>query len=101
MAVALDIRITPELKEEGQVREVIRQIQAMRKSAGLKAKDKISIQYSGTKEINKILDKNKNFILKETRAEDFMAGERPKHVFDVERDIKIGDQNLWLGIKKL
>lgn len=67
----LDINITPELREEGMVRDVIRQIQEMRKKAGLKPEDRILIECSGSPELNEILTKNKAFILKETKAEDF------------------------------
>ncbi|MDD2655035.1 MAG: class I tRNA ligase family protein, partial [Candidatus Omnitrophica bacterium] len=67
-ALKLDIEITPELKEEGMVREIIRQIQDMRKKAGLTPKDKILVEHSGTAELNGILAKNKAFILKETKA---------------------------------
>ncbi|QQG46073.1 MAG: class I tRNA ligase family protein [Candidatus Niyogibacteria bacterium] len=40
--VELDINITPELKEEGQLRELIRHIQEKRKEAGFKPSDKIT-----------------------------------------------------------
>lgn len=42
--VELDINITPELKEEGEARDLIRQIQQLRKEAGLTLKDQISIE---------------------------------------------------------
>ncbi|MBI2507250.1 MAG: hypothetical protein HYW09_01405 [Candidatus Niyogibacteria bacterium] len=40
--VELDINITPELKEEGQLRELVRHIQEKRKEAGFKPSDKIT-----------------------------------------------------------
>lgn len=101
LEIALNTRITPELKEEGMVREVVRQIQGMRKKAGYKPRHRILIQCSGTDFLNKILEKNKEFILRRTIAEEFQLGKRPKQVFDVERDMKIEGQNLWLAIKKL
>ncbi len=67
----LDTKITQELREEGMVREIIRHIQEMRKQEGFKPKDKILINYCGEQEINKILEKNKEFILQETLAEKF------------------------------
>ncbi len=101
LEIALNTRITPELKEEGMIREVVRQIQGMRKKAGYKPRHRILIQCSGTDFLNKILEKNKEFILRRTIAEEFQLGKRPKQVFDVERDMKIEGQNLWLAIKKL
>jgi len=99
--VELDTKITPELKEEGVVREVIRQIQEMRKKAGFKPEDKILIQYFGVAELNDILNRNRLIILKETKAKDFWLGERPKQVFEVEREVKINGMKLWLAIKKI
>ncbi len=100
-SVKLDTKITSELKEEGLVREVIRQIQEMRKKAGYKPRHRILIRYFGNPEMNKILARNRNFILKEIRAENFLVGDRPKRVFDVEKEMILDGQKLWLGIKKI
>jgi isoleucyl-tRNA synthetase len=97
----LDTKITPALKEEGMVREVIRQIQEMRKKAGLKPKDKILVQYFGDPGLNKILERNKKLILDGTKAENFILKEKSKKVFLIESEIKIDQQNLWLSIIEL
>jgi len=97
----LDTKITPELREEGIVREVIRQIQEMRKRAQLKPHHKVLVRGSGTNELNKILARNKKVILKEIKAEDFLLGEKPKQVFNIEREFKIEQQKLWLGLRKV
>jgi isoleucyl-tRNA synthetase len=100
--VELDTEITPELKEEGIVREIIRNIQEMRKQAGLKPQDKILVKYFGDPEINRILAKNKNFILKEAKIKSLIFGEKlVKEVFDFEKQTKVDNQNLWLAIKKI
>ncbi|MCK4474011.1 isoleucine--tRNA ligase [Candidatus Parcubacteria bacterium] len=99
--VELDTKITPKLREQGQIREIIRNIQEMRKKTGLKPKDRILIRYFGTQNFNKILLKNKDLITAETKAKDFILGERPKEVFDIEKEIKVGAEKLWLAIKKL
>ncbi|MBI2450196.1 MAG: class I tRNA ligase family protein [Candidatus Nealsonbacteria bacterium] len=90
----LDTKITPELKEEGIIREVIRQINEMRKEAGFKPKDKIFVQYSGASELNRILGKNKKFILSEIKAKDFKPGKG-------EKEINVDRQKLSLAVKKL
>ncbi|MBI2624878.1 MAG: class I tRNA ligase family protein [Candidatus Nealsonbacteria bacterium] len=109
--VDLDTKITHELKEEGIIREIIRYIQEMRKKAGCKPRHRVLAVYSGEGDLNGILDKNKKFILKQIRAEDFVAGKKPKQVFsakggpaggwDAEEEIKVDGNNLWLAIKKL
>ena len=101
LEVSLDTRLTPELREEGQVREVIRQIQAMRKKAGLKPKHKILVQCLTSENLQKILTRNKNFILRETRSEDLKFGKEPEFKFEVEKNIKVNQEPFWLGIKKI
>jgi isoleucyl-tRNA synthetase len=100
-SLKLETHITPELREEGIAREIVRRIQEMRKRAGYKPKDIISVYYFGTKGLNKILTKKKNLVLRETKAKDFRLGKKLKRVFDVEEEIKVDQQQLWLAIKKL
>jgi isoleucyl-tRNA synthetase len=99
--VELDTTITNDLKEEGILREIIRNIQAMRKKAGFKPGDKILVQYSGEREISEILEKNKKFILEETKAENFGKVARLGESIDQQKEIKFDNQNLFLGIKKI
>ena len=94
----LDIRITPALKEEGRVREVIRQIQELRKKAGLEPKDKIIVQYFGNPELNDVLKRHKKAILDGTKAEDFILKRKLKKAFLAESEIRIDHWNLWLSI---
>ena len=67
--VKLDIKLTPELKEQGLVREFIRQIQSERKKKELVPKDKIKVYYSKDKEI---IEKNKEEIKKIVVADDLV-----------------------------
>ncbi len=97
----LDTKITSELREEGIIKEIIRQIQEMRKKASLKPKDKISVQCFGTLELNKILKKNKNFFLTESTIQNFILKKESKKDFTINNEIKIVEQNLWLSIKKI
>jgi len=100
-SLKLDTKITPKLKEEGTVREVIRQINELRKKAGLTPKDKVLVQYFGTEGLNKILEQNKDVVLENTRTENFILKRKLKKVFLAESEIKIDQQNLWIAIKKL
>ena len=97
----LDTKITAELEEEGIIREVSRLIQRMRKVAGYKPKHKIKVQYSGDEGINAIFSRNKEKILKEIKAEEFILRPKLKDVFDVEEELKVGNYKLWVGIKKI
>lgn len=50
MVIALDTTLTEELKFEGYARDIIRQIQDMRKEADYQVTDRISLHISGTKD---------------------------------------------------
>jgi isoleucyl-tRNA synthetase len=67
--VELDFEITSELKREGLMREIIRQVQAARKEAGLNVDDRIHLQIeSGDEEVNKTVMEHKHIISSETLA---------------------------------
>jgi len=98
--IKFETKITLQLKEEGMVREVIRYLQDMRKKIGLKPKDKILIQYFGSAVLNRVLAENRDFVLKETKAEDFKLKEKLKKVFDIEKEVGVNQEKLWIAIKR-
>ncbi|MDO8663498.1 MAG: DUF5915 domain-containing protein, partial [Candidatus Wildermuthbacteria bacterium] len=99
--VELDTEITPELREEGDVREIIRCIQGMRKEAGLQASDEILVGYSGPEVANNILEKNRNFILKEARVKNLVSRQNGEGSFNFGKEVEVGQEKLLLGIKKV
>ena len=99
-SLKLETKITPELKEEGMIREVIRNIQEMRKEAGFKPKDKILVRYFGNPALNEILKKNEKLISTEGKIKDFQL-RKEKQIFDFEKTTKVDQENLWLAIKKI
>ncbi|MCX6718167.1 MAG: isoleucine--tRNA ligase [Candidatus Staskawiczbacteria bacterium] len=66
--VELDINLTEELKEEGTLREIIRAVQNQRKEQKLVPQDKISVEMFVSEKEKLIIEKNKEFLLKEFRA---------------------------------
>lgn len=66
--VVLDPEITPELREEGIVRDTIREIQAFRKENGLKPGEKASYKASFSPEQRSIAEKNLDAIQKATHT---------------------------------
>ncbi|MEK7664044.1 MAG: isoleucine--tRNA ligase [Patescibacteria group bacterium] len=97
--IELDLNITKELKEKGIVREVIRYIQGMRKEAGLKPQDNILIYLSGPEKLNKILNKDKNFILKEIKAQKY-SSEKELSGNYIQKEVLVGNQRLLIKVKK-
>ena len=55
--VKLDMILTPELKEEGQLRDLIRNIQDMRKTRGLVPEDKITLFVAGDEPLCTLIKK--------------------------------------------
>ena len=99
LRISLNIEITAELQEEGVVREVGRQIQGMRKDAGCKPEDKIVVYYSGEKDLTELLVRNKKLILLQIRAKDFILQRKEKQRFNIERQLNIDGQEIWLALK--
>ncbi|HSX01147.1 MAG TPA: class I tRNA ligase family protein, partial [Candidatus Saccharimonas sp.] len=67
--VKLDTTITPELKAEGTVRDVIRLVQEARKTAGLRADDRIRLSLSVTGEVRAALETHAEVLKAETLAD--------------------------------
>ena len=68
--VALDVKLSDELKEEGVAREVVNRIQNFRKEAGFDVTDKINISLESSDKLNRAIENNKNYICSETLAND-------------------------------
>ncbi len=98
--VELDWEITPELKEEGMVRELVRQIQNMRKETGLVPSDIINVACQlADAGMYEFLKKWADYIKKETRAkglESYKEGVK----FDLEKKIDLDGEKIKIGIKK-
>ena len=69
VTVALEITLTPELLEEGFVREIISKVQTMRKECGLEVTDHIVLDLSGNDKLTQIAAKNESFIREITLAD--------------------------------
>ncbi len=68
-SVKLDVKITKELKEEGMMRDLIRNIQGERKNKGLVKSDYIKIEFAETSFISNLIKKYNNQIKSETVTE--------------------------------
>jgi len=85
--IELDTKITKELKEEGFIREIIREVQAQRKELGLVPKDKISVEMFFPEDNLLIINNNKKTLLKEFRAIEIITRKQQgeKHSIKITR----------------
>jgi len=99
--ISLNINITPELKEEGLSREVIRHTQILRKEAGKIPQDKIQTNYCvNSPEIVSAIKKHKSYILSVTGSIEIFINE-PNFTSDHQSDVLIDNQPVKIGIKKV
>ncbi|HPE35091.1 MAG TPA: isoleucine--tRNA ligase [Bacteroidales bacterium] len=68
LTVALDITITPELREEGLARDLVNRIQNLRKDKNFEVTDKIYLKIKKNDQLNDAIKKNFNYICSETLA---------------------------------
>ena len=73
--VVLNTELTPELVEEGFVREIISKIQNMRKEADFQVLDKITINHKSSDKITAIITKNAGFICNEVLSTTITQGD--------------------------
>ena len=74
VTVVLDTNLTPELIEEGFVREIISKIQTMRKEAGFEVMNHINVFQDGNDKLAGILKKHTEEIKKEVLADNILIG---------------------------
>ena len=96
ITVVLDKALTPELIEEGFVRELVSKIQTMRKEAGFEVMDRITVYASGNEKIEQILRDNEKSVAADVLADGFIFNETDGYV----KDWKINTEKVTLGVKK-
>ncbi len=99
MEVKLDLELTPELKQEGLMREVIRHVQQSRKQAGLDVDDRIELSLQAkAKDLTELLANPEltDVILQETLAKNLSTGVKSNY----ETIVKVDGAELQIGITK-
>jgi len=89
--VALDTRLTPALEQEGLVRELIRTVQDARKRANFEVSDRISLQITGSSEIEEAIHLHRDWLMTETLAEVWIE-DTPKDAFSINHQL---EQHNW------
>ena len=96
VTVVLDKQLTPELIEEGNVREIISKIQTMRKDSGFEVMDNVYVAFSGNDKIAEIALRNKAEICSDTLAVDILVGTE----FDGAKSWNVNGETVTVSVKK-
>ena len=97
ISVVLDTNLTPELIEEGFVREIVSKVQTMRKEAGFEVMDKIHIYAKDNDRILELMKNHKEEIMSEVLAEDMTLGTTDGYV----KEWNINKEPVVLGVAKM
>ena len=96
ITVVLDTKLTPELIEEGFVREVISKVQTMRKEADFEVMDKIVIYVDKNDKIKELIGNNSDEIKSEVLANDIVFGK----IAGYSKEWNINGEKVELGVEK-
>ena len=96
ITVAIDTRLTPQLIEEGFVRELVSKLQTMRKEAGFEVTDTITVYADGNDRIAKILTDCRDSVLHDVMGTTLVCGQLGG--FQKEQDIN--GEHVTLGVEK-
>ena len=97
ITVVLDTNLTPELLEEGFVREIISKVQTMRKDAGFEVMDHIRVSMQDNDQVQKVIQDNEAQIKSEVLADEVSYDGAKGFV----KEWSINGEKVTLGVEKL
>ena len=97
ITVVLDTNLTPELIEEGFVRELVSKIQTMRKEAGFEVMDKIRVYAKDNDKIVSIMKNHGDEIKSEVLAEEIVTGETKGY----EKEWNINSEKVTMAVERI
>ena len=96
ITVVLDTNLTPELIEEGFVREIISKIQTMRKDSGYEVMDHVVLFQSGNDKIKAVIENNKDRIMNDVLADEIKFDT----ACDNQKEWDLNGEKVTLGLNK-
>ncbi len=98
--VLIDTQIDSQLRKEGYIRELIHQIQLMRKEAGFEVTDRIEIFYRSDKQLKEAIQTFQKHLKEETLAKKIHAGQVPKDL-DYIKEQSINGLKAEIGLLRI
>ena len=97
--VGVCTEISEELKQEGLVRDLIRQVQNLRKDSGLKVEDRIEIEINGSTELNNAVESYESYFMNEVLGVKLDMGN--SITFKFNDSVTIAGEKINIGISPL
>ena len=96
LTVVLDTNLTPELIDEGLVREVVSKVQSMRKAAGFEVADHITLYAAGNTRLEKLLLGNEKAVLSDVLGDELIIGRAAGYA----QEMNINGEQVTLGVER-
>jgi isoleucyl-tRNA synthetase len=97
--VALDIKLTDDLVNEGLAREVVRRIQTMRRDADYNIEDKIETVYTASERLAAAMQQFADYIASETLSQSVQPGQVDNGYF--RQEFEFDGEQLTVGVKQV
>ena len=97
--VALDTKVTPDLRAEGLAREIVRRVQAMRKEADFDIADRITTYYQSNGDLSEVFQAWSDYIKSETLSTQLVSAEPPEGAYAETQ--KVDGQPVTLGVERV
>lgn len=96
--LGLNTELTPELRQEGMIRDLIRQVQELRKQAGCRFDERIVLNLdTESPDTREAVEKLKPLLQEETKS---TAVQFEHGTADAQGTVRIGDASVWVGVKR-
>lgn len=95
LTVALDPEVTPELKLEGTVRDIVRSVQNLRKEEGLDVTDRIHLYIHGSQQVKDAVENFEEHLISETLAVSWRWEKRSEAT-----RVECGDEDCYISLQK-
>ena len=96
---ALDTALTPELEDEGLVRELTHRVQSLRRDAGFEIVDRIVTYIEGDDEVQRVLREFRDFVSAETLSRELISGRGGPDAYSETQ--QIDGRQVTLGVQRV
>ncbi|MGX8708519.1 MAG: DUF5915 domain-containing protein, partial [Bacteroidales bacterium] len=97
LTIALDVELTPELRQEGMARELVNRIQNLRKASDFSVTDRIEVVIAQDKALQEALERFGPYVCAQTLARSIRFEDKPEGAVEVEWE----DGTLAIAVARL